>query len=224
MQDALRAYLELALGVTEASRKRATKAVEGLVGRGSEFVGKGGATAKQVQAMAGELVATSAANREALAKLVRFEVDRALATVGLATAEEVGVLTSRVRDLERLLDEAQSRLASASAAKRASARAVAASGTRRTTRQSATRPSAAKKAAAKKAAAKKAAPTKTTAKKTAAKKTAATKTAATKTAAKKTAAKNTGARKTAAKRTAPARTGGAKRTSASKATSRAARS
>src|SRR5262245_26502020 len=193
MQDALRAYLQLALGVTEASRKRATKVVEGLVGKGGEFVGKGGATAKQVQAMAGELVATSAANREALAKLVRFEVDRALGAVGLATAEEVGVLTSRLHDVERLLGEARSQLANASATKRASARAVAATGTKRTTARPATRPGTAAK------------------KTTAARKTAATKATAKKTAAKKT----TSARTSAAKRTTAKK--------AAKATSRAAR-
>lgn len=134
MQDALRAYLELALGMTEASRKRATKVVEGLVGRGGEFVGKGGATAKQVQTMAGDLIATSAANREALVKLVRFEVDRALGAVGLATAEEVGDLTSRLRDLERQLDHAQSRLATAA---------------KKTAKKAAAKKSPAKKAAAK---------------------------------------------------------------------------
>jgi polyhydroxyalkanoate synthesis regulator phasin len=176
MQDALRAYLQLALGVTEASRKRATKVVEGLVGKGGEFVGKGGATAKQVQAMAGELMATSAANREALAKLVRFEVDRALGAVGLATAEEVGVLTSRLRDLERQLDEAQSRLAHASAAK-----------------QTAAKKTAAKKTATKKAAARKIAPRTTAARQTAAKK--ATRTAATTTSARTSGVKRTPAKK-----------------------------
>src|SRR5688572_13521820 len=92
MQDAWRAYFELASGVTEASRKKATKVVRKLVG-------KGGATAEQLQALAGELVATSAANRESLSKLVRFEVDRALGAVGLATADEVGTLTKRIRQL-----------------------------------------------------------------------------------------------------------------------------
>lgn len=94
--EAWRAYLELALGLTEASRKKAQKAAKKLVG-------KGGATAGQLQAMAEELVATSVANREALTKLVRFEVDRALGKVGLATADEVADLTARVRELEEEL-------------------------------------------------------------------------------------------------------------------------
>ncbi|MEU9510571.1 hypothetical protein AB0D32_30305 [Micromonospora sp. NPDC048170] len=96
MQDAWRAYLELAMGLTEAPRKKAQDAVRRLVG-------SGGATAVQLQTLAEELVSTGAANREALTKLVRFEVDRALGAVGLATADEVAELTRRVRELERQL-------------------------------------------------------------------------------------------------------------------------
>ncbi|PZF85539.1 phasin family protein, partial [Micromonospora deserti] len=98
MQDAWRAYLELALGLTEAPRKKAQEAVRRLVG-------SGGATAAQLQALAEELVSTGAANREALTKLIRFEVDRALGAVGLATADEVAELTHRVHELERRLRE-----------------------------------------------------------------------------------------------------------------------
>ncbi|MFI5837803.1 phasin family protein [Micromonospora sp. NPDC051300] len=100
MQDAWRAYLELAMGLTEAPRKKAQDAVK-------RAVGQGGATAGQLQSLAEELVATGLANREALTKLVRFEVDRALGAVGLATADEVAELTRRVHDLERQLREAR---------------------------------------------------------------------------------------------------------------------
>jgi polyhydroxyalkanoate synthesis regulator phasin len=96
MQEAWRAYLDLALGFTEASRKRAMKVARKLVGRG-------GATADQLQSMAEDLVSTSMANRESLIRLVRFELDRALGRVGLATAEEVSQLTTRVRELEEEL-------------------------------------------------------------------------------------------------------------------------
>ncbi|MFI7215455.1 phasin family protein [Micromonospora maritima] len=100
MQDAWRAYLELAMGLTEAPRKKAQDAV-------MRVVGQGGATAAQLQSLAEELVATGLSNREALTKLVRFEVDRALGAVGLATADEVAELTRRVHDLERQLREAR---------------------------------------------------------------------------------------------------------------------
>ncbi|MFF5181977.1 hypothetical protein ACFY2Q_28510 [Micromonospora sp. NPDC000316] len=100
MQDAWRAYLELAMGLAETPRKKAQDAARRLVD-------SGGATAAQLQALGEELVATGAANREALTKLVRFEVERALGAVGLATADEVAELTRRVRDLERQLREAR---------------------------------------------------------------------------------------------------------------------
>ncbi|MET7752992.1 hypothetical protein [Micromonospora sp. NPDC005367] len=101
MQDAWRAYLELAMGLTEAPRKKAQDVVR-------RVVGSGGTTAAQLQALGEELVSTGVANRDALTKLVRFEVDRALGRVGLATAEEVAELTRRVQDLERQLREARS--------------------------------------------------------------------------------------------------------------------
>ncbi|MFF0471456.1 phasin family protein [Micromonospora zamorensis] len=100
MQDAWRAYFELAMGLAEAPRKKAQDVARRLVG-------SGGATAAQLQALGEELVTTGAANREALTKLVRFEVDRALGAVGLATADEVAELTRRVHDLERQLREAR---------------------------------------------------------------------------------------------------------------------
>ncbi|MEV6929897.1 hypothetical protein AB0M46_36185 [Dactylosporangium sp. NPDC051485] len=98
-QEAWRAYLELAYGMTEATTKKATKTVRRLVG-------KSGATAEQLQAMAEDLLKAGTANREALTKLVRYELDRALGAVGLATAEEVASLTSRVHELEAQLKEA----------------------------------------------------------------------------------------------------------------------
>lgn len=109
MQDAWRAYLELALGLTEAPRKKAQTVARKLVG-------SGGATAAQLQALAEEMVSTGMANREALTKIVRFEVDRALGAVGLATADEVADLTERVRHLERELREAKAAVPAPAAA------------------------------------------------------------------------------------------------------------
>lgn len=111
MQDAWRAYLELALGATETSRKKAQKVARRLVG-------KSGATAAQLTAMAEEMVTTSAANREALVKLIRFEIDKTLGRVGLATAEEVADLNTRVRDLEVELRAERARAEAAEAGAR----------------------------------------------------------------------------------------------------------
>jgi polyhydroxyalkanoate synthesis regulator phasin len=98
-QEAWRAYLDLAYGMTEATTKKATKTVRRLVG-------KSGATAEQLQAMAEDLLKAGTTNREALTKLVRYELDRALGAVGLATADEVAALTTRVHELEAQLKAA----------------------------------------------------------------------------------------------------------------------
>nr|WP_162908334.1 phasin family protein [Allorhizocola rhizosphaerae] len=104
MQDALKAYLELALGLGEASKKKAEKTVKKLA---KELTGKGQATAGQLQGMAEDLIATSAANREAISRLVRVEMDRALSRVGLATADDVSSLVARIDALERQLRDGQ---------------------------------------------------------------------------------------------------------------------
>jgi polyhydroxyalkanoate synthesis regulator phasin len=98
-QEAWRAYLELAIGATDATRKKATKTVR-------QLVGKGAVSAEQLQSMAEDLLRTSSASREAMTNLVRFELDKALGRLGLATADEVGALNARVRDLEAKLREA----------------------------------------------------------------------------------------------------------------------
>jgi len=116
VQDALKAYFELALGLTEASKKKAEKAVKKMA---KELVGKGNATAAQIQTAVEDLVTTSASNREAVTRLVRVEMDRALSRVGLATSEEVSTLQTRVEALERQLrdERAVAKPVSAPAAK-----------------------------------------------------------------------------------------------------------
>ncbi|HEX6681485.1 MAG TPA: hypothetical protein VF062_01725, partial [Candidatus Limnocylindrales bacterium] len=104
VQDALKAYLELALGLTEASRKKAEKAVKKMA---KELVGKGNATASQIQTAVEDLVATSASNREAVTRLVRVEMDRAMGRIGFATSEEVATLQARLDAMERQLRDEQ---------------------------------------------------------------------------------------------------------------------
>jgi polyhydroxyalkanoate synthesis regulator phasin len=106
MQDAWRAYLEMALGLTEAPRKKAQQVA-------GDIVNRGGATAVQLQGLAEDLLSSGMANREALTAIVRYEVDRALGAVGLATADEVAELTTRLHGLERQLRDAQGRAMSA---------------------------------------------------------------------------------------------------------------
>ncbi|MCU1674181.1 MAG: Polycystic kidney disease protein 1-like 3 [Frankiales bacterium] len=100
MRDALKSYLALAGGLTDVTRQRATAAAKALVAQGE-------ATAEQVTTLADDLLKQSKSNREAVAALVKYEVDRTLGRVGLATNDEVHELTQRVRTLEAQLREAQ---------------------------------------------------------------------------------------------------------------------
>lgn len=116
MRDALKGYLALASGVTDLTRQRATAAAKALASQGE-------ATAEQVGALAEDLLAQSKQNREAIVSLVVFEVDRALAKVGLAPADEVVQLTERVHVLEAELRELRElRAAGAVTARRAPAK------------------------------------------------------------------------------------------------------
>ena len=66
-----------------------------------------------MQTIAVDLVATSRSNRETLINLVRYEVDRALGRLGLATADEVAGLRTQIRSLEADLRAAKTRPAKA---------------------------------------------------------------------------------------------------------------
>jgi polyhydroxyalkanoate synthesis regulator phasin len=118
VKDALKGYLALANGLTEVTRQRATAAAKALVAQGE-------ATAGQVTGLADDLLAQSKSNREALTALVKFEVDKALGRVGLASAEEVEELTARIRTLEGQLRDATKPAAAKPAAAKAPAKAPA---------------------------------------------------------------------------------------------------
>ena len=139
MKDALKGYLALASGLTEVTRQRATAAAKALVAQGE-------ATAGQVTGLADDLIAQSKSNREAMAALVKFEVDKALGRVGLASVDEVNELTSRVRTLEAQLGSPPTGAAGAPTAAPTAAAAP----------KPAAKAAPAKKAPAKKAAAKRA--------------------------------------------------------------------
>jgi len=94
VRDALKGYLQLASGLTEVTKARATAAARALAVQGE-------ATASQVGALADELLASSRNNRDAVREIVRGEVERAVRGLGLATAAEVRDLADRLSRLER---------------------------------------------------------------------------------------------------------------------------
>ena len=118
---------------------------------------------KQVQGLADELWATSRANRDLLMGVIRSEIERAMGSMGVATADDVEVLTARLVRIERRVGAGEG-----------------AAGTYAEGAERAVRGAPAKKTAAKKSAAKKTAAKKSTAKKAAAKKSPAKKVAANK--------------------------------------------
>jgi polyhydroxyalkanoate synthesis regulator phasin len=99
VRDALKNYLTLASGLTEVGRQRAMAASKALVAQGE-------ATAEQVGSLAEDLIQTSKNNRDLITALVRSEVEKALNTVGLATADSVERLTKRLQSLESALRDA----------------------------------------------------------------------------------------------------------------------
>ena len=86
--ESFRGYVQLASGLGELSRARATEAAQVLL----SLPGVGATTGKltaQVSALAEELLAVAAANREHLTTLVRHEVEAAVTRLGLVAAEKL---------------------------------------------------------------------------------------------------------------------------------------
>lgn len=217
--DGLRAYLQLANGLTDVTKARAMATARALVQQGEAGV----ATVVpeqligQVGTIAEDILATSRANRDLLVGLVRVEVERSVSRLGLVSATELKaasaraqLLLDRVQELERSLRVAQDRAAqdraaqdrgargSGAAAAAAGADAPAATPTTVTPAKKSTASKAApRKASARKAPASKAPASKATTSKPTASKTTASKTTASKTTASKTSASKTTARKVA---------------------------
>jgi polyhydroxyalkanoate synthesis regulator phasin len=114
MLEGLRGYLQLASGLTELSRRRAMETARTVIAQGGASVEQmvPEQVRQQVTSMADELMATSRANRTLLVGLIRSEVERNVAALGLVSAAEVEEATrradrleARVRELEILLGE-----------------------------------------------------------------------------------------------------------------------
>ena len=140
--ESFRGYVQLASGLGELSRARATEAAQVLL----SLPGVGATTGKltaQVSALAEELLAVAAANREHLTTLVRHEVEAAVTRLGLVAAER--------------LEESRAEAARLRAEVAALRSAASSSNIGTSVRKAAVKKAAVKKAAVKKAAVKKAA-------------------------------------------------------------------
>lgn len=103
VRESVKNYFALATGLSELTRERAVHAAEALVAQGE-------AAKDQVTALAEELLVSSKSNREAIATLVRTEVERTVAMLGVAKTDDVSTL---FRGVETALRDAAAKAADA---------------------------------------------------------------------------------------------------------------
>ena len=110
--DGLRGYIQLASGLTDVTRDRALAAAKSLLAQGEAGVGVVVPTPvrAQVGALTDDLLATSRTNRTLLVNLVRAEVERSVARLGLVSQQELAAATRRSTSLERRVEELEEEL------------------------------------------------------------------------------------------------------------------
>ena len=149
--DGLRGYLQLASGLTDVTRERARAAARAVVAQGGAVVPT--SVQAQVSTLTEDLMATSKANRHLLVNLVRGEVERSVARMGLVSTKDMEAAERRAKGLERRVAELEDELSrSTTARKAANTRARKATAKKSTAKKSTAKKTAAKKTAAKKAA------------------------------------------------------------------------
>ena len=124
--ESVRAYVQLASGLSDLTRARAMEAAQGLLSLPATGIATGTKMASRAATLTEELLAAAAANRSDLTTLVRAEVDTAIMTrLGLVPVqkfEEVQAEAARLRaENARLRSESSQTAAPKSAAKKAAA-------------------------------------------------------------------------------------------------------
>ncbi len=166
--ESVRGYVQLASGLSELTRARATEAAQGLLSMQGTGIETGSKLAVQVSALAEELLVAATTNRHNLTALVRTEVDTAISRLGLVSAEKLQESQAEAARLRAEIEALRSASSRATPVKKPAVKKTAKSATaKKATAKKAT----AKKATAKKATAKKATAKKATAKKAPAKQT-----------------------------------------------------
>lgn len=166
--DGMRAYLQIASGLSEVTRQRAAEVVRGLAAQGEAGLGMvvPEGVREQASAVTEELLAAGRDNRNLLLGLVRSEVERQVARLGLVSSDDLAAaqaraerLEIRVRDLELQLAEHNAPPPVVTDAASAGRPMTSAATKEAATEGAATRKTAAKKTTTKRAAARKAAST-----------------------------------------------------------------
>jgi len=151
--ESVRAYLQLASGLSDLTRARAMEAAQGLLTLPVSSMATGTKVASQASALADELLAATVANRANLTALVRSEVDAAISRLGLVSVQKLEDAQAETAKLRKEVATLRSASPTADTAKRPARKTAAA----KAAAKSPARKTAAAKAAAAKAPAKKAA-------------------------------------------------------------------
>src|SRR4051794_19387785 len=152
--DGLKAYVQLANGLTDVTRERALAAARTLVTQGEVSMGVvvPDTMRSQVGSLTDDLIATSRANRDLLLGLVRAEVERSVSRLGLVSAAELSAAAARAESLSDRVQELERALRSAEASVRPAKKTTARKSTAKksTAKKSGTKKTTAKKSTAKK--------------------------------------------------------------------------
>ena len=124
-KSSIQGFVELASGLGEMTKARATEALGEFLSLSANAPSSGKKVAKQAEKMAEEFVAAATANRQQLLEVVRGEIDKAVARLNLHTVSaDVQALTGAVQGLaaqvESVAAEAVARGEAAGAAAAAS--------------------------------------------------------------------------------------------------------
>lgn len=113
--DGLRGYLQLATGLTDVTRERARAAARSLVAQGGAGVDAvvPAPVKSQVTTLTEDLLATSKANRDLLVHVVRGEVERSVARLGLVSKADLDAERRRADRLEAKVRELETKVPTA---------------------------------------------------------------------------------------------------------------
>ena len=100
--ESVRAYIQLASGLSALTRARAMEAAQGLLSMPAAGLATSTKMASQASALADELLAAALANRSNLTELVRSEVDAAImARLGLVPLQKFEEAQAEVAELRK---------------------------------------------------------------------------------------------------------------------------
>ncbi|CAB4910726.1 unannotated protein [freshwater metagenome] len=111
MREELKPYLDMANGLTEITRQRATEVAKALIAQGMALSAKGGVSDKDVRDVADEVLSSVKENREFLLELVRTEVQKATGAMGFVHTDELDALRRHIERLERQVTTVKAQLA-----------------------------------------------------------------------------------------------------------------